>query len=68
VLVVGERTVSFNVLRGRGRQSGADVAMSSAALVKWRDGRAVFWKTYAHRDDVLQELDISEDALDPIAP
>jgi hypothetical protein len=34
---IGERTLAFNFLQGRGRHSGADVDMASAQMVMWRE-------------------------------
>ena len=65
---VGEHTLTFNALRGRGRQSGAEVALTAAQLLRWRDGLAIRMKGYAHREDALRDLGVSEDALEPIAP
>jgi ketosteroid isomerase-like protein len=65
---VGEHVLMFGVLHGRGRQSGVDVAMPYAAVARWRDGLAVYQKAYVHREDALRDLDVSEDALEPIAP
>jgi hypothetical protein len=61
-------TVVFYVAHGRGRQSGADVAMPAAVAVRWCDGLCVYFKGYTHREDALRELGVSEDALEPIAP
>jgi ketosteroid isomerase-like protein len=65
---LGEQTLLFYVLRGRGRQSGAKVAMQGAQVCRWRNGLSVYGKQYAQREDALSELGISEDALEPIAP
>jgi ketosteroid isomerase-like protein len=65
---LGEHTLGFHVLHGRGRQSGVEVAMPAAAVQRWRDGLTAYIKAYAHREDALKDLDISEDALEPIAP
>jgi ketosteroid isomerase-like protein len=65
---LGEQTISFHVLHGRGRQSGANVAMAAAHLCKWRDGLIVYFKGYADRDDMLRELRVSLDELEPIQP
>jgi ketosteroid isomerase-like protein len=65
---VGEQTVAFNVLHGRGRHSGAEVTMRYAQVVRWRDGLMVHFKAYAHREDALGDLGVSEDELEPIAP
>ena len=65
---LGEQTLLFYVLRGRGRQSGAEVAMPFAQVARWRDGLCVYSKGYAHREDALRDLGVPEDALEPIAP
>jgi ketosteroid isomerase-like protein len=65
---LGEDTLAFYVLYGRGRQSGAEVAMPLAQVVRWRDGLVVYFKVYAHREDALSDLGISEDALERIEP
>jgi ketosteroid isomerase-like protein len=65
---VGEQTMSFHVLRGRGRQSGAQVAMPGAAVARWQNGLAVYWRIYASREDALTDLGVSQDALEPIDP
>jgi ketosteroid isomerase-like protein len=65
---LGEQTLLFYVLRGRGRHSGAEVAMPGAQVCRWRDGLGVYAKQYAHREDALRELGVSEDELEPIAP
>jgi ketosteroid isomerase-like protein len=65
---LGEQTLAFSVAQGRGRSSGADVAMSYAQVMKWRDGLAVYFKGYAHKEDALRDLGVSEHALESIAP
>ena len=65
---LGEDTLAFYVLHGRGRQSGAEVAMPLAQVVRWRDGLVVYFKVYAHREDALSDLGVSEDSLEPIEP
>jgi len=65
---LGEHTVTFHVLHGRGRQSGANVAMPAAHLCKWRDGLIVYFKGYAQRDEALRELGVSRAELEAIAP
>jgi hypothetical protein len=37
-------------------------------VCRWRDGLCVYGKQYAHREDALRDLGVSEDALEPIAP
>jgi ketosteroid isomerase-like protein len=65
---LGEHTITFHVLHGRGRQSGADVAMPAAHVCRWRDGLIVYFKGYAHKEDALRDLGVSEAALEPIDP
>jgi hypothetical protein len=65
---LGEHTISFHVLHGRGQQSGADVATAAAHLCRWHDGLMVYFKGYLRREDAFRELGVSEDARQPIAP
>jgi ketosteroid isomerase-like protein len=65
---LGQHTLGFHVLRGRGRQSGAKVVQPYATAARWRDGLMVYFKAYVHREDALSELGVSEDVLSPIAP
>jgi ketosteroid isomerase-like protein len=65
---LGEQTLAFYVARGRGRQSGAEVVMPQAHVATWRDGLLVYLRAYAHREDALNDLGVSEDALERIAP
>jgi ketosteroid isomerase-like protein len=64
----GEHTIAYNILNGRGPQSGVDVAMPYATVIRWRDNRVAYFKAYAHREDALRDLGLSEDALESIAP
>lgn len=65
---LGEQTLLFYVLHGRGRHSGAEVAMPGAQVFRWRDGLGVYAKQYAHREDAVRDLGVAEDALKPITP
>jgi ketosteroid isomerase-like protein len=65
---LGEHTLMSYMVRGRGRQSGAEVAMPLAQVARWRDGLFVYIKVYAHKEDALRDLGISEDELEPIDP
>ena len=65
---LGENTLVFSVLHGRGRQTGVDVPMTNAQVAKVADGLIVYLKVYIHREDALRDLGISEDALEPLAP
>jgi hypothetical protein len=66
---LGEQTLIFYVLHGRGKHSGVEVAMPVAALVaRWVDDLIVYLKAYAHREEALRDLGVSEDTLEPIGP
>jgi ketosteroid isomerase-like protein len=65
---LGEHTITFHLLHGRGRHSGADVAEPFAHLHRWRDGLIVYFKAFAQQGDALRDLGISEDGIEPIAP
>ncbi len=65
---LAERTLAFTTVRGRGRQSGAEVTIPAAQVARWRDGLCVHFKAYAHREDALRDLCVSEDELEPIEP
>jgi ketosteroid isomerase-like protein len=65
---LGDRTLSYSVVYGRGQHSQVEVAMPIAVVTGWRDGLMVTFKGYAHRPDALTELGTPEDALEPIAP
>lgn len=63
-----ECTLVFYMLHGRGKGSGVEVAMPVALVARWRDGLVVHAKAYAHREDALRDLDVSQDGLDRIEP
>jgi ketosteroid isomerase-like protein len=65
---LGEQTLAFYVLHGRGRHSGVEVAMPNALVARWSDDLIVYLKAYAHREDALSDSAVSEDALQPIEP
>ncbi len=66
---LGEQTLVFAVLHGRGEQSGVQVAMPAFAVATWRDGLCISHSASPHKEDALAELgDVSEDALEPIDP
>jgi hypothetical protein len=58
----------FQVARGRGRHSGAEVTMPIAGVARWRDDLLVYAKAYLHREDALSDMGVSEDELEPIEP
>jgi ketosteroid isomerase-like protein len=65
---LGDQTLVLSTWRGRGLHSGVDVALPAAQVGRWRDGLLIYIKGYAHREDAFEELGVSADALDPIAP
>jgi ketosteroid isomerase-like protein len=66
---LGEQTLLFYLVHGRGQQSGAAVAMPGAQVCRgWRDGLMVYAKVYVHREDALRDLGVAEDDLVPITP
>jgi ketosteroid isomerase-like protein len=65
---LGGNVLAFHLLHGRGKQSGAEVAMPFAQVVRWRDGLIAYFKGYAKREDALRDLGVAEDVLEPIAP
>lgn len=65
---LGQDTLMFYVLHGRGQNSGVEVAMPLAAVFRWHDGLNVYFQAYGHREDALSDLCLSADALEPIEP
>ena len=65
---VGESMLVFTVLRGRGQQSGVEVELPAAMVVRLRGGLLVNLKGYSHREDALKDLNVAVDALEPISP
>jgi ketosteroid isomerase-like protein len=65
---LGEHALVFHLYHGRGQQSGVEVEMPIALVTRWRDGLMVHLKGYAHREDAVSELGLSEDALERIEP
>ncbi len=47
---LAEHTLVFYVVHGRGSHSGVEVAMPGALVVRWREGRIAYWRSYAHRE------------------
>jgi hypothetical protein len=56
------------VLRGAGPQSGVQIVIPAAIVTRVREGLIVYFKGYAHREDALRDLGVSQEALEPIAP
>jgi hypothetical protein len=42
--------------------------MPVVAMMRWRNGLCVYFKTYTNKEDALGDLGVSEEALEPIAP
>jgi ketosteroid isomerase-like protein len=64
VFDLGEHTLAFSVWRGRGRHSGAEVAMQATPVARSRNGLLVYYKSFTQRDDALRELGVSESELE----
>src|SRR5438445_4504369 len=65
---LGQDTLLFFVLHGRGRHSRAEVATPVASVTRWRDGLMIYLKNCTQRDDALRDLGVSEDEVEPIEP
>jgi ketosteroid isomerase-like protein len=65
---LGEHTLAFYVLHGRGQHSGIEVAMPNALVVRWRDDLMAYIKGYVDRGEAVRDLGVTEDELEPIAP
>ena len=57
---VGDHTISFGELRGRGRASGLEVQVSLAWVGDWRDGKLVRLVTYTSKDEALEAVGLQE--------
>ena len=56
---LGEHTILFYVMRGRGQHSGADVEMGLTQVARWRDDLLVYFKSYRQRGDAWSDLGVS---------
>jgi ketosteroid isomerase-like protein len=65
---LGEHTLLYLLFHGRGRQSGAEVAMPVALMGRWCDGLIVYMRSYTDREEALADLGVTEDELEPIEP
>jgi hypothetical protein len=65
---LGEHLLSFYLYYGRGKQSGAEVAMPATSITRWRDDLMIYVKVYMQRDEALSDLGVSETELEPITP
>jgi len=65
---LGERVLAYYVLHGRGLKSGVPIDMSNALVTRWHGGVMNLFRVYAHREDALSDLGLSEESLEPIDP
>jgi ketosteroid isomerase-like protein len=65
---LGEHTLAFYLLHGRGGRSGAQVAMGVAVVTRWHDGLMVYFKGYTDRAEALRDLGVTENELRPVDP
>jgi ketosteroid isomerase-like protein len=65
---LGEQPPAFQAVYGRGRHSGAEVAMPAARVATCRDDLIVHFKGSTDREVALTDLGVSEDELEPIDP
>jgi ketosteroid isomerase-like protein len=65
---LGEHTLGFQVIHGRGLRSGVGVAMPCAHVARWRDGLCDYLKVYIHREDAHEDMGVTEETLEPFAP
>jgi ketosteroid isomerase-like protein len=57
---VGDCTISFGELRGKGRASGLEVNVPLAWVAKWDNGRVVRLKAYTDKTEALQAVGLTE--------
>jgi ketosteroid isomerase-like protein len=65
---LGEHTLAFYLLHGRGGQSGAQVSMRVAVVTRWRNGLMIYFRGYSHRAEALRDLGVTEDELESVDP
>src|SRR2546422_10525661 len=65
---VGDRLVSFGVVHARGPKSGASIDSPITIVTRWRDGLCVYMRPSTDRQQALDDLGVTEDELEPIAP
>jgi ketosteroid isomerase-like protein len=63
---LGESTLVFYAMQARGRQSGAEVWMPAAQLLRWRDGLMIEFRGYPSRAAAVADLGVSPDDLRPV--
>ena len=56
----GDQVVAFVRQTGRGKQSGAEIAIDVGHLWTFRDGKAVRWQGFPERGEALEAAGLSE--------
>ena len=56
----GEVVLAISDLHARGRASGAEVRRRSAHIARFQDGKVVWWRTFATRDEALEAMGLRE--------
>jgi ketosteroid isomerase-like protein len=57
---VGDRTISFGELRGKGRASGLEVQVPLAWVGEWREGKIARLVTYTSKTEALEAVGLEE--------
>jgi uncharacterized protein len=57
----GDRVLATGTVHGRGRDSGAETDVATAAVFTFRDGRLVHYKDYGERRAALEAAGLEED-------
>jgi hypothetical protein len=65
---LGEYTVTFHLLHGRGQHSGAAVAEPFAHLHRWRQGLTIYFKAYADQQAAFSDFGVLRDEWRRVEP
>jgi ketosteroid isomerase-like protein len=57
---VGDHTISFGELRGKGRASGLEVRVPLTWVGDWHDGKLVRLVTYTSKDEALEAVGLTQ--------
>ena len=58
---LGDRVLAVGTVHGRGRDSGAETDVATAAVFTFRDGRLVHYKDYGERRAALEAAGLAQD-------
>jgi ketosteroid isomerase-like protein len=58
---LGDRVLAIGTVRARGRDSGAEIEIATAAVFTFREGRLVHYKDYGDRRAALEAVGLEED-------